>query len=46
MWRNFAALQGVIIMQVESPKLRLLANDADDIWGFVSLAPGRNYSRF
>ena len=31
MWRNLAASQGGIIMQVESPKLRLLAHDCDDV---------------
>ena len=31
MWRNLAASQGGIIMQVEFPKLRLLAHDADDV---------------
>ena len=31
MWRNLAAGKGGIIMQVESPKLRLLANDGDDV---------------
>ncbi len=31
MWRNLAASQGDIIMQVESPKLRLLAHDGDDV---------------
>ena len=31
MWRNLAAVQGVIVMQGESPKLRLLAYDVDDV---------------
>ena len=31
MWRNLAAGKGGIIMQVESPKLRLLAHDGDDV---------------
>ena len=31
MWRNLAAGKGGVIMQVESPKLRLLAHDSDDV---------------
>lgn len=31
MWRNLAESQGGIIMQVESPKLRLMAHDCDDV---------------